>query len=383
MALLLQVRETPSEAKPSVRFYRPELDVLRFGAFLLVLVKHSFPAPEGTGLTLHVLRALKHAGFFGVPLFFLLSAYLITELLLKEQRTTGDIRIRAFYVRRVLRIWPLYIGMLVAASLYGRIDQAVAMPKAELAAYLVLIGNWYAVFHGYIHGFGLPLWSIGVEEQFYLLWPSLVRWGGQRGVSTASAIMLCGSQAALLVLSYRGVTIAPTIEANSLVEFQFFALGAIISVVLKGRVPAFALLHRLGLFVCGLLCYFLADFLFYAACGTLNATVSHTVPGFGLASVGTVAIFLSALGARIPLRASFLIYFGKISFGLYIYHLVCIHLATYVATACFHAHRNLLLVVWGAGLPLTILVSAASYRYFESPFLRLKEKFTVVHSRSV
>jgi peptidoglycan/LPS O-acetylase OafA/YrhL len=383
MLTVLETRDKPTDKKPRVRFYRPELDVLRFGAFLLVLVKHSFPAPDGSGLRLHFLRAVKHSGFFGVPLFFLLSAYLITELLLKERRATGDIKIRAFYVRRILRIWPLYIAMLVAASLYGLIDHADAIPKAELAAYLLLIGNWYAVFHDYMAGFGLPLWSIGIEEQFYLLWPSLVRWGGQKGIITASAIMLFGGQVTLLVLSHRSVTIAPTIEANSLVEFQFFALGAIISIVLKGRVPRIALLPRLYLCGSGLLCYFLADFLFYAASGTLNSTMGRTVPGFALASAGTVLIFLSALGARIPSKASLLIYLGKISFGLYIFHLVCTHFATHIARTYFHLHHNLVLVVWGVGLPLTILVAAASYRYFESPFLRLKEQFTVVHSRSV
>ena len=383
MTQLLEVIDTPTEKALTTRFYRPELDVLRFGAFLLVLVKHSFPSPEGPGLRLHVLRALKHAGFFGVPLFFLLSAYLITELLLKEQLTTGSIRVRAFYLRRVLRIWPLYLGMLIIACIYGRIHHAVAIPRAELAFYLLLIGNWYTVFHGYIHGFGLPLWSIGVEEQFYLLWPSLVRWGGQRGLIAASAIMICSAQVTLLILSHKGVTIAPTIEANSLVEFQFFALGAVISVVLKGRVPGFTLLQRLGLSLFGLLCCFLADFLFYAASGALNATVRHTVPGFALAAAGTVLIFFSTLGAKIPKKASAVIYLGKISFGLYIFHLACVHFATHLARTYFHLQHDLLPVVWGIGLPLTILVSATSYRYFETPFLRLKERFTVVHSRTI
>ena len=99
--------------------------------------------------------------------------------------------------------------------------------------------------------------------------------------------------------------------------------------------------------------------------------------------LGTVLIFLSALGATVPAMASSLIYLGKISYGLYIFHLVCIHFATYVARTYFHLQRSLLAVVWGMGLPLTIFVAAASYHYIESPFLRLKERFTVVRSRSV
>jgi peptidoglycan/LPS O-acetylase OafA/YrhL len=383
MAVILEKIDASINKTQAVRFYRPELDVLRFGAFLLVLIKHSFPAPDGPGLRLHLLRAVKHAGFFGVPLFFLLSAYLITELLLKEKRTTGDIRIGAFYVRRILRIWPIYLGMLLAAYIYGHIDRSAFIPKSELAAYLLLVGNWYVVLHNFMPGFALPLWSIGVEEQFYLLWPSLVRWGSEMSIIVASAAMLFVGQITLLQLSHYGATIAPTIEANSLVQFQFFALGALISVVLSGRTMRLTLLSRLSLSICGLLCYFLADFLFYAASSTFHAQTIRTVPGFALAMLGTVLIFLSALGATVPAMASSLVYLGKISYGLYIFHLVCIHFATYVARTYFHLQQSLLLVVWGMGLPLTIIVAAASYHYIETPFLRLKERFTVVRSRSI
>ena len=365
------------------RFYRPELDVLRFGAFLLVLIKHSFPSPDGPGMRLHLFRAIKHAGFFGVPLFFLLSAYLITELLLREKRATGDVRIGAFYARRILRIWPLYLGMLFAAYIYGRIDHTSFIAKGELAAYLLLVGNWYVVLHGFMRGVALPLWSIGVEEQFYLLWPSLVRCCSEMQIIAASTTMLCVGQITLLYLSHRGAAIAPTIEANSLVQFQFFALGAIMSVALKGRTPGWTTFTRLCLSVWGLFCFFLADFLFYAASTPVHATAIRTPPGFALAMLGTVLIFLSALGAALPTVASSLIYLGKISFGLYIFHLACIHLAIHVARSFFHLQHNFLAVVWGLGLPLTILVAAASYHYIERPFLRLKERFTVVRSRSV
>src|SRR5438552_17688903 len=101
-------------------FYRPELDVLRFGAFLLVFIHHGFPLTAAEyagwgvpGVVAALLASGARAGALGVDLFFALSAYLITELLLREQRSHGTFSIRAFYVRRILRIWPLYFFALL------------------------------------------------------------------------------------------------------------------------------------------------------------------------------------------------------------------------------------------------------------------------------
>jgi peptidoglycan/LPS O-acetylase OafA/YrhL len=96
-------------------FYRPELDILRFIAFLAVFTSHAVDYPLSFLLQHHVplfaassLLAIAHGGPYGVDVFFVLSAYLITELLLREKRATGGLRVPAFYVRRALRIWPVY-----------------------------------------------------------------------------------------------------------------------------------------------------------------------------------------------------------------------------------------------------------------------------------
>src|SRR5271157_1881088 len=94
-------------------FYRPELDCLRFFAFLGVFVHHSIPKEpsffRAHGLPV-ILSNFSYAGAFGVDLFFCLSAYLITKLLLREKDLTGHLNVKAFYVRRILRIWPLYFA---------------------------------------------------------------------------------------------------------------------------------------------------------------------------------------------------------------------------------------------------------------------------------
>src|SRR5947207_1159181 len=104
------------------RFYRPELDGLRFFAFLAVYINHTLLLDPARGeLWKRALGSIGTAGAFGVDLFFALSAYLITELLLREQKARGRIDVPAFYLRRMLRIWPLYFVFLGAMVAIARV----------------------------------------------------------------------------------------------------------------------------------------------------------------------------------------------------------------------------------------------------------------------
>ena len=109
-----QSREPPS------RFYRPELDGLRFLAFFLVFICHAQYGIAWQSWAGQLLLHVGAGGSFGVDLFFVLSAYLITELLRREKLETGSIDVGGFYVRRILRIWPLYFGFLVLYFLARR-----------------------------------------------------------------------------------------------------------------------------------------------------------------------------------------------------------------------------------------------------------------------
>ena len=119
------VRPAPAAKPKAPKFYHPELDVLRFVAFLSVFFCHGLPFH--TPRSLHgaaeflwqLLQAAREAGNFGVCLFFMLSSYLITELLRREYLQTNTIHLKAFYVRRSLRIWPLYFTVLLIAAVAG------------------------------------------------------------------------------------------------------------------------------------------------------------------------------------------------------------------------------------------------------------------------
>jgi peptidoglycan/LPS O-acetylase OafA/YrhL len=129
-----ETRRTTQTA--STRFYRPELDALRFFAFLAVLVHHG---PSSTG----IFNLASHAGGFGLSMFFLLSAYLITELLFREREQTGTIAWRLFFTRRALRIWPLYYAALAAAFFIARIPpHRFWISRAGIAGMSFFMVNW-------------------------------------------------------------------------------------------------------------------------------------------------------------------------------------------------------------------------------------------------
>src|SRR4051794_14769603 len=224
--------------RSDTRFYRPELDALRFFAFICVFTFHLLDYVSIDAATHPILNAICTAGAFGVPVFFLLSSFLIVELLLRERQQTGDIHIESFYVRRILRIWPLYFAVFYGLVALGHFLPDIG-PKTygSWIAFSFFAGNWYIMRHGWIAGAVDPLWSIAVEEQFYIAVPLLSRIGGRRLLAAISVILLAISYATdvhYARLVYSGESGQ---WVNSWFQFQFFAAGALLAIALRGRVP--------------------------------------------------------------------------------------------------------------------------------------------------
>ena len=188
----------PGTAGEKRRFYHPELDGLRFYAFLGVFVCHALPLDTAFYHSLHLPMpwlwgAIAVSGASGVDLFFALSAFLITSLLLRERQETGEISLRLFYIRRILRIWPLYflviaMGVLLAHTARTRnhlwyYDQS--LPWYYVAGYLLFVGNWVYAAFGTTHSICAPLWTVSIEEQFYLVWPAVMKLLKRRGMIIA------------------------------------------------------------------------------------------------------------------------------------------------------------------------------------------------------
>ncbi len=168
----------------------PSLDGLRAVSILMVLLDHTMAAQHGAylkALPVQIAVALFANGGFGVQVFFVISGFLITHLLLMEQNKTGTISLKHFYIRRVFRICPAFYTLIALVGV--------------LSAVHVFDAGWHDIFHAatftWLYNFGnwnwylAHSWSLSVEEQFYLFWPAaLVVLGRRRGVWAAVVILL-------------------------------------------------------------------------------------------------------------------------------------------------------------------------------------------------
>jgi peptidoglycan/LPS O-acetylase OafA/YrhL len=389
-------------ARPAAHFYRPELDVLRFFAFLSVFFYHGLPAFDVSRhsgvmarLALYETR-VRDAGSFGVCLFFLLSSYLITELLLRERKLTGTVHVRSFYTRRVLRIWPLYFAFLLFGVVLSVLVPAYALESRALVSFLFLAGNWYVAGRAATLSDNpiWPLWSVSVEEQFYLLWPWIAKLGGERWVRRISLAILPISYACLYMLARRGPHTASSARFNSVVQFQFFALGALLALVLHGRALRLRPIVRVVLLSAGVASWLAANFVFHVDFAGAIPSAGRWVAGYAMVAIGSLLLLVAFLGVSPSVLPGPLVYLGKISYGLYVFHMLVLNLVgpamwpTEMQRAAMQTPAgiaNLMargLLILCVGLAGTIALSAASYRFLERPFLSLKERFTLIRSRS-
>jgi peptidoglycan/LPS O-acetylase OafA/YrhL len=366
------------------RFYRPNLDGLRFFAFLAVYLNHTLLLDPGRGaLWKRLMGTAGTAGAFGVDLFLALSAYLITELLLREREARGTVDIPAFYARRALRIWPLYFVFLAAMLVVARLTPTERLTPRYAVAFGLFFGNWLYMAHP-IRTMAAPLWSVSVEEQFYLLWPWIVRSGSRARIVAAAIGLAVAGLVTGLVLAAMGIG-EPWLSKNSLVRADGIAAGALLAVGLRGRVPQFGKVASTAL-VCAAIAIFLlvaGTFdLFQVGVHAAQSAVGY--PLIALASVAVLAVALSPNGSVGGLlRRPQVVFLGRISYGLYVFHQVGLSAADRLFPD--YLKRSL---AWGehfaVGLACTVALATLSYFFLEQPFLRLKQRrFTTVDSRPV
>jgi peptidoglycan/LPS O-acetylase OafA/YrhL len=345
----------------SSRFYLPQLDGLRFLAFAAVFCHHFFPYKSGGNPWL---VAMGEAGRLGVDLFFVLSSFLITSLLLREKDERGQIDVPAFWVRRILRIWPLYFAFVIGTAVFER------PAWWYLAGLLTFTMNW-TVRGGFYPSVTAPLWSICIEEQFYFSWPLLVRWVPRRSlpwVCLGMIVVTLTTRAALVRLGLDAS--AQAIWVNTVARLDPLAIGGLIALAWARRPwtlpPGTHWLALLG--ASGTLTML-------AHPGIVPVPSVHQIWTYLVSSMVLGIVVGATLGSGhglLPSRP--LVYLGRISYGLYVFHVPVL---------------TVLEPVWGLvryfgsfplAFGLTVAVAALSYRFLEQPFLRLKERFTYVRS---
>jgi peptidoglycan/LPS O-acetylase OafA/YrhL len=385
------VQERPAAA---LRYYRPELDALRFLAFLLVFLHHAFPRDPvsyagALGPELAVVWAsVVNSWGCGLPLFFALSGFLITELLTRELAATGGIDVRSFYVRRILRIWPLYavgvlVGVVVALWASYRHWNGWYGDGPMLASYVTFTANFHVGgLEKWPYNPMTLLWSLSIEEQFYLVWPFAVL--GMRGRWLAPACL--GLMALSLIrahaLGAAGADADIAIWTDTLVQSGMFAAGALVSLRLQGAAPTWGGGTRLLIALAAALLWLVATLVFRIKDhGPALSGPAMLLGHLGVA-LGCGGLLLAALGWRAGAWPP-LVRLGRISFGLYVFHALVLMFIEHACLAAFGAGSADFLTIAlkiALGLPLAIGVAALSYRWLEAPFLRLKARMAVVRS---
>ena len=299
-----------------IRPYMPELDAVRGIAILLVLFFHGMAPPLHAQLSFfgRALLGLSRFGWTGVNLFFVLSGFLITGILLDGRQSPNYFR--HFYTRRVLRILPALYAMLLVLLVGGWISWAFARLS------IVFLANFAAVL-----GVGLAygsLWSLAVEEQFYLLWPLLVRRASRRSLIILAIAVAVGSPF-LRILNLIG---KPVPEHLAFLYTWFnldgLALGALLAIWL--RAPSFCRdqLARIAppVAVVSTLAFFLL-----AGSPWADATVVGSAANLASAGFLSCAMLAGTSRWRFLIDRPILKFFGFISYGLYLVHELTFHLS--------------------------------------------------------
>jgi peptidoglycan/LPS O-acetylase OafA/YrhL len=324
----------------------------------------------------HVLRDWDESfGHTGVTLFFVLSGFLITWLLIKEDDRTGEISLWNFYVRRLLRIfpgfycfWAVYVGLAALAHKHIAWGNCIAA--------LFYVNNYYWPLRGGGEGAMLLTWSLGVEEQFYVVWPAIFRrFRGRRDSVVHVLAALC-----LIVLLHRILLLylwhAPRLYLYTAFDTRMdsLAMGCLLAISIRtGKAMRFVQLvcaHwslpgvTFALFALSMAVPSLArDSPYWCVWGT-------SVESFLSA---TLIVQMVVLGDRLPwmwINWKWVRFIGTISYSLYLYNAIGPDLVDHSPLA----HTLLRAPV---SLVASILLACGSYYIVERPFLRLKSRYEV------
>jgi peptidoglycan/LPS O-acetylase OafA/YrhL len=337
----------------------PALDGLRGFAILLVYLLHYRGGGQSANRLIHAIYTAQGAGWVGVDLFFVLSGFLITGILL-EYTPLID-RTKRFYIRRALRIFPIFY--LIAIALLALTPIIGAQWKTGHLAYLIYGQNFASLIDPSLDTPGPlisldHLWSLAVEEQFYLIWPFVI-WS----MRPRTALKVC---IALVLVAPVIRYFVPVAVAYRVVRFDGFAMGAAVAIAVKSGAV-------------------IKQWKYLAACITLLVSVmflSGTVSPVtrGIVAIGITASGLTFSGLLVSaisggyisrlLSVHWLRLLGRYSYGLYIYHLLWIK-----AFMLFAPVGMLKQAMWLAGtVAINLTAAILSYHFLEMPFLRLKDR---------
>ncbi len=385
-----------------MRVYFKNLDAIRFIAAFLVVLHHGqfFKEQNGLDAWKFLNPALEETGRMGVNLFFVLSGFLISYLLLKERQDTGGLNLRNFYIRRILRIWPLYlafgIGMVFLAPYVLHLlnvapDYSAATVATNLIFLLLFAVNIQLAFFPYNKGIVEISWSVCIEEQFYLVWPLLIIAFGNR-LKTLFMLMLgIGflSKTLCVVLPY----FFPSLTTPELFGINYLLLFDKLELFGTGMFAAYILFHQetykklLGILMHkGIQVVMLAlTFLFVFSVIRIPALSDNYYDHFIHAALfGYLMLMAVSPNSILRLEQPLFKTLGKVSYGIYLFHTPVCQLVLIAFMKFFGRSPDVLLfeIIYPVTcLVLTCGIAYVSYELFEKHFLKIKSRFAVVQTR--
>lgn len=377
------------DKKETMKVYFPGLNALRFFAALAVLISHvellkgiyGYPCIWNNPVIFEL-------GGLGVVFFFVLSGFLITYLLIIEKEQKSTINLRKFYVRRLLRIWPLYylatllgfviLPFLASPSIQYKVSQFHENYFVNLVLFLFMMPNVAFSIFATVPHIG-HLWSIGVEEQYYLLWPVIMK------KSKRIFNILLTSFVLILLLK---ISVLLMIKMFDSLFFnyaaRFLAMFKIESMLIGGAgAYLYYTKHKKYLSIVYHPIILILSIL-------LIPTLIYNTPDYVqdaihlLYSVAFIIIILNVSTNKrsfLKLNNAALNYAGKLSYGIYVYHMMIIAFVLLFLKSFYGMnYYTWNTIVYSLSIISSIIVAAISYEFLEKPFLKLKTKFQVIRS---
>ena len=366
------------EIKPG-GIYLPNLNGLRCIAAFLVLVHHVEQLRWLSGWESYwEIPFFESVGKTAVNLFFVLSGYLITFLLIKEKEKVGDISIKDFYYRRILRIWPLYYFVVICSFFvfpqfdifriqHFHYDLFYENFQVALLLFGLFLSNFFLIYYGFIPHV-TQVWSIGIEEQFYLIWPWFIKYAP----SVPRVILYFIINYNLLRVVFK--VLHSTGYIHKVIYFppiDCLAIGGFFALIFLGKVkmPFMEYFQTSGF----------QWFILVVTSGLILSGINIPFINYQVYSVlfGFLLLGISSDKSILNLEFQPFNYLGKISYGIYMYHPVVIAVCLNVGNKLNQQNS---VFIYTSSILLTTLVASLSYRIFEHRFISMKFKFSKIIS---
>jgi len=398
----------PNMEKLQKKFYLPIVDSLRFFAFFLVLIHHSQIFPATTKIGQIISDRIHSYGWIGVDLFLCISAYLITELLVREFNINKNFSITYFYFRRLLRICPLYylallLGFFILPffnigfrfPIFG-VDYFVMLNK-YLLSMVFFMGNYSFGANGYPPSqFLAPLWTISMETQFYILWPILLKFLLKKKNFTKyiTLVVLLLFSITMKYFSILNGVAHPFIWTNLFNRLDPFLFGSLVAFMNQDKI--------FNKFVSSFFVFLLGIFAIIIITPGQNIDINSnniiykyffSALGFSLILLYVTNIKSKSIINKILSWEPFA-WLGKISYGLYVYSVLGALITVKILSFIYSKIPNLFnfssveinqLLQWVfyliVNISFDIILAALSYYFFEKAFLKFKIKYTIIENR--